>query len=196
MPLLHVFTDGFTITDWSLTRKHLFRNTLWNIIYKVLYYCVLRSYSRKPSVKTCKRGMLFLCKLAWYQTQNWLEKRYNFSSSVNNVLFDIYFTYICTLFYLCQPQGGGRWWGFYLHMEYTLLCQLQSGGRWWFVLLTYGVHYSMSAPGLLRTLFYVSSRVIKDTLLCQLQGYYGHSSMSAPGWSWHRRVSLITLELT
>jgi hypothetical protein len=71
---------------------------------------------------------------------------------------------------LCQLQGGGRWWGFYLHMEYTLLCQLQSGGRWWFVLLTYGVHYSMSAPGLLRTLFYVSSRVIKYTLLCQLQG--------------------------
>jgi hypothetical protein len=32
------------------------------------------------------------------------------------------FTYIwSTLFYLCQLQGGGRWWGFYLHMEYTLL---------------------------------------------------------------------------
>ena len=40
------------------------------------------------------------------------------------------FTYIwSTLFYLCQPQGGGRWWGFYLHMEYTLLSMSAPGWR-------------------------------------------------------------------
>ena len=38
------------------------------------------------------------------------------------------FTYIwSTLFYLCQPQGGGRWWCFYLHMEYTLLSMSAPG---------------------------------------------------------------------
>ena len=38
------------------------------------------------------------------------------------------FTYIwSTLFYLCQLQGGGRWWGFYLHMEYTLLSMSAPG---------------------------------------------------------------------
>ena len=40
------------------------------------------------------------------------------------------FTYIwSTLFYLCQLQGGGRWWGFYLHMEYTLLSMSAPGWR-------------------------------------------------------------------
>ena len=40
------------------------------------------------------------------------------------------FTYIwSTLFYLCQPQGGGRWLGFYLHMEYTLLSMSAPGWR-------------------------------------------------------------------
>ena len=59
------------------------------------------------------------------------------------------FTYIwSTLFYLCQLQDGGRWWGFYLHMEYTLLCQLQGGGRWWgFYLHMEYTLLSMSAPG-------------------------------------------------
>ena len=40
------------------------------------------------------------------------------------------FTYIwSTFFYLCQLQGGDRWWGFYLHMEYTLLSMSAPGWR-------------------------------------------------------------------
>ena len=42
----------------------------------------------------------------------------------------VVFTYIwSTFFYLCQPEGGGRWWGFYLHIEYTLLSMSAPGWR-------------------------------------------------------------------
>jgi len=128
----------------------------------------LQSVIVKPSVKTWKRGILCLCKLAWYQT-DLIRKKIKFLLNTHlSIMFYLIFilhTYnVCTLFYLCQLQGGGRWWstlfylcwlqgedrwwGFYLHIKYTLQCQLQGGDIWlgFYLHMEYTL-LSMSAPG-------------------------------------------------